>query len=139
QHIPTSADSDEPTISTLITAASRAVCKYCRRDFLQTAYDELYNGTGDRRLLLREYPIISLDSVRYRPVTVIKVINNTTTNQQARVAVTTTGLTLTRVSNGVKSTDTSVTWASNVTTTAVAAAINALGNGWSAQVVSGYD
>ena len=76
QNIPTSQDSDEPAISTLITAASRAIIKYCRRDFNQTAYDELYNGTGDRRLLLRQCPLLSIQSVRYRPVTVLKIQNN---------------------------------------------------------------
>jgi hypothetical protein len=48
--------------------------------------------------------------------------------------VTSTGLTLIRVKNSVKTTDTSITFAGNVTLTAVAAAVNALGNGWSAQV-----
>jgi hypothetical protein len=39
------------------------------------------------------------------------------------------------VASGVKTTDTSVTWAGNPTLNAVAAAVNALGTGWSAQVV----
>jgi hypothetical protein len=38
----------------------------------------------------------------------------------------------------VTSTDTSVTFAANATLTAVATAVNALGNGWSAEAVSGY-
>jgi hypothetical protein len=129
-------NSQDTLLSTLITAVSDAIAKYCRRDFISRAYDELYNGNGDRRLLLREYPIISVQSVRYRPVTVLKIINNATTqNQQARVTVTSTGLTLLRVASGVSTTDTSVTWAGNVTLNAVATAVNALGNGWSAQIV----
>jgi hypothetical protein len=69
-------------------------------------------------------------------VTVLKVQNtDTVTNQRATVTVTSTGLTLVRVASGVSSTDTSVTWAGNATLTAVANAVNALGNGWSAQVV----
>ena len=138
QNIPTSQNTDEPVISTLITAASRACRKYCRRDFTHTTYDELYSGSGDRRLFLRQFPLISVDSVRYRPVTVLKIINNLANTPQARVAVTSTGLTLTRVTNGVKTTDTSVTFASNVTVGAVIAAVNALGNGWTAMTV-GYD
>jgi hypothetical protein len=43
QNIPTAVNTDEPVISTLITAASRACRKYCRRDFTQTTYDELYS------------------------------------------------------------------------------------------------
>src|SRR5712691_6382852 len=94
QNIPTSTDGDEPVIATLITAASRAVQRYCRRDFISTAYDELYNGTGDRRLILREYPILSVQSVRYRPVTALKVQNLLANTPIARVSVTSTGLTL---------------------------------------------
>jgi hypothetical protein len=122
-------------LGVLITAASDAIEKWCRRDFIQTSYDELYSGNGQRHLLLRQYPLISVQSVRYRPVTVLKITNTLTANVQARVSVTSTGLTLVRVNAGVKTTDTSVTFAGNVTLTAVAAAVNALGNGWSAQVV----
>jgi hypothetical protein len=128
--------SQDALLTVLVTAVSDAVAKFCRRDFISKAYDELYNGTGDRRLLLREYPVQSVQSVRYRPVTVLKVQNtDTATNQQARVSVTSTGLTLVRVASGIKTTDTSVTWASYPTLTAAANAVTALGNGWSAQVV----
>ena len=40
-------------LASLISAVSEYVEKYCRRRFVSQAYDELYNGTGDRRLLLR--------------------------------------------------------------------------------------
>jgi hypothetical protein len=121
-------------LQALITAASDAIEKYCHRDFLSTAYDELYSGNGDRKLMLRQYPLVSVQSVRYRPVTVLKITNTDPTNIQARAGVTSTGLTLVRVKNGVKTTDTSITFGSNATLTAVAAAVNTLGNGWSAQV-----
>jgi hypothetical protein len=123
-------------ISALITASSKLIQRYCRHDFVQASYDELYNGNGQRRLLLREYPLVSIESVRYRPVTVVKIINNdTVTNQQARVSVTSVGLTLVRVASGVKTTDTSITFAGSVSLQTVVNAVNALGNGWSAQVV----
>jgi len=122
-------------LQTLLTAASDAVQKWCRRDFVSTSYDELYSGNGQRELILRQYPIISVESVRYRPVTVLKITNTDPANVQARASVTSAGLKLVRVNAGVKSTDTSVTFAGNATLTAVAAAVNALGHGWSAQVV----
>jgi hypothetical protein len=136
QNIQAITDSSQDTLlQTLITACSDAVEKYCRRRFVSTAFDELYDGTGDRRLLLRQYPIQSVQAVRYRPVTVLKVINNdAVTNQQARVSVTSTGLTLVRVASGVKTTST-LTFAGNVTLNALAAAITALGGGWSGQIV----
>jgi hypothetical protein len=138
QHIPTSQDADEPAISTLISSASRAVQKYCRRDFVSTSYDELYNGRGDRRLVLRQYPLLSVQSVRYRPVTVLKIQNNLANTPIARVAVTSTGLTLTWVTAGVTTTNTSISWASYPTVVAVQNAVAALGNGWSASG-QGYD
>jgi len=122
-------------LQTLLTAASDAVQKWCRRDFISTAYDELYSGNGQRELILRAYPIVSVESVRYRPVTVLKITNTDAANVQARASVTSTGLKLVRVNAGSKSTDTSVTFAGNTTLTAIAAAVNALGHGWSAQIV----
>jgi len=128
--------SQDALLTTLITSVSDGVEKYCRRDFTSKGYDELYSGTGDHRLMLRQYPVQSVQSVRYRLVTVLKITNtNQALNQQARVAVTSTGLTLTRTASGVPSTDTSVTWAGNPTIQSVAAAVSALGNGWSAQTV----
>jgi hypothetical protein len=138
QHIPSSVNTDEPVISTLITAASQAVRRYCRRDFNSQAYDELYSGMGDRRMILREYPVISVQSVRYRPVVVLKIQNTLASTPIARVQVTSTGLTLTRVTSGVKTTDGTPTFAANVTILALQNAVTALGNGWTAQG-AGYD
>jgi hypothetical protein len=136
-NLPNSTSSDTSTINTLITAASRAIEKYCRRDFVQTTYDELYNGTGDRRLVLRQYPLLSVQSVRYRPVTGLKIINNLANTPQARVTVTSTGLSLVTVTSGVATTQT-VTFAGNASLANLQAAVNALGTGWSAQS-EGYD
>src|SRR5262249_38885501 len=103
-------------LATLITAYSEAVQKYCRPRFVSTSYDELYDGNGERRLLLRQYPIQSVQAVRYRPVTVLKVTNTDATNVQARVTVLSTGLQLDSVKNGVKTTVTSgLTFSGNVT------------------------
>ena len=123
-------------LQTLITAFSDAIEKYCRRRFVSHAYDELYDGNGDRRLLLRQYPVQSVQSVRYRPVTVLKVINNNTVlNQQARVQATSTGLQLWRSASGVAISETLLTWAGYPTLNALANAVIALGNGWGAQIV----
>src|SRR4051794_24058184 len=137
QAIQSITDSSQDTLlQALITALSDAIEKYCNRYLVARNFDELYNGSGDRRLLLREYPVQAVDSVRYRPVTVLKIQNtDTATNQRATVAVTSTGLTLVRVASGVKTTDASVTFAGSPTLTAVANAVNALGGGWSAQAV----
>lgn len=130
------ASADDRTIDALVGACSDAICKWCKRDFVPRSYDELYNGEGDRRLLLRQYPLIRIDSVRYRPVTVLNVVNNDqATNQIARVTVLQDGLELLRVASGVRTLDTSITWTANATIGAVASAIVALGHGWSAQSI----
>ena len=87
QNIQSITDASQDTlISTFITAVSDLIEKWCKRRFVSTAFDELYNGTGDRRLLLREYPIQSVQSVRYRPVTVLKVINNSGSTVRSKPA-----------------------------------------------------
>src|SRR5256885_630108 len=125
--------SQDSRLAALITAASDAIEQYCRRDFYARNYDELYNGHGDRRLLLRQYPIQSVKSVRWRPMMVLRIINSDqATNQQARVQITSSGLVLTRIASGSATTNT-LTFAGNTTVQALAVAINALSGGWSAQ------
>jgi hypothetical protein len=125
---------EDTTIAALVTAVSKAVRRYCRREFDSQSFDELYSGTGDSRLLLRQYPLLSVSRVATRPATVLTVTNDSASNQRATVSVTDTGLSLTRVASGVSSTDTSVTWAANPTLEDVKDAVDALGNGWSAAI-----
>jgi hypothetical protein len=129
------ASPNNTVVNALITACSLAITRYCKRQFVQQTYDELYNGRGERALVLRNYPLLSVQSVRYRPVTVLKITNNQNANVQARVSVTSTGIKLVRVNAGVTSTDTSTAFATYATLTTCANNINSLGNGWSAQVV----
>jgi hypothetical protein len=138
QHLPNSQDADEPAISTLISAACRAIQRYCRRDFVQQQYDEVYSGLGDRRLILRQYPLLSVQSVRYRPVVVLKVINNLANTPIARITVTNVGVTLTWITSGVVNTNSTVTFANNPTIVSLGNAIQAIGNGWSV-ASAGYD
>ncbi len=130
----TTTAAEDTTLAALVTACSKAIKRYCGREFDSQQFDELYAGTGTPRLLLRQFPIVSVARVAYDPTTVLRITNTSSSNQRATVAVTSTGLTLVRVASGTVSTDTSVTWAANATLTAVAAAVNALGNGWSANV-----
>ncbi len=126
--------SEDTTISELIAAVSKAVRRYCRREFDSQSFDQLHGGSGDAKLILSEYPILSVGRVATSPTTVLTVRNTSGSNQRATVAVTSTGLTLTRVAAGTTTTDTSVTWASNATVQAVKTAVDALGNGWSASI-----
>jgi hypothetical protein len=121
-------------LGVLITSVSDAIEKHCRRSFYARTLDEIYDGAAET-LQLREYPVQSVTWVRYGPSAVLQVRNTSSANQRASVAVGSSGLTLVRVASGTTTTDTSVTWAGNATINAVATALNALGSGWSAQVV----
>src|SRR5262249_27935527 len=94
---PTGGSSDDNAINTLITACSGAIERYCRRRFTASDYDELYSGRAARNLYLRNYPLRSVKSVRYRPVTVLKVTCQASsfTTPQARAEVLPTGIRLT--------------------------------------------
>ena len=134
--------SDDTAINTLITACSRAIMRYCKRSFIQDTYDELYSGRAERALHLRNYPLISVQSVRYRPVTVMKITrtDSQTSTPQARVEVLATGLRLTRITSGVKTQTTAgLTFAGNVTISALGAAVNAADDGKWQWASSGYD
>ena len=51
-------------LAALVSAASNMIIKYCKRDFVDTAYvDEEYDGEGTYVLMLRQFPIITLTSV----------------------------------------------------------------------------
>jgi hypothetical protein len=130
----TTTAAEDTTIAALVTACSKAIKKYCRREFDSQTFDELYDHPVSGRLLLRQFPLLSVTRLAFAPTTVLRIKNTSASNQRATVAVTSTGLSLTRVASGVSSTDTSVTWAGNATLSAVASAVNALGNGWSATV-----
>jgi hypothetical protein len=136
--------SDDSAINTLITACSRAIMRYCHRAFVKDTYDELYDGRGERQLFLRNFPIQSVQSVRYRPVTVMKLTrtDSATPTPQARVEVIgpTPGLRLTRVTNGVQTqTTTGLTFTANVTISALGAAVNAADDGKWSWASTGYD
>jgi hypothetical protein len=123
---------ESTTLSALITACSKAIQKFCGRDFVQAQYDELYNGEMQLRLILRQYPVISVARVAYNPIPVLNIMNTGAANQRANVAVTSTGITLNTWASGVQTTDTSTAFATYTTLSSVASHINGLGNGWSA-------
>jgi hypothetical protein len=129
---------EDDTLDALIAAASAAIERLCGRSFVSASFDKLYDGWFHRDLMLEQFPIISVERIAFGPVGVLRIENTSAANQRATVQVTSTGVILTRVASGVSSSST-VTFAGNVTLSAVAAAINALGNGWSASVIDAAD
>lgn len=61
------ASAGEPLIARLISAASRMISNYCNRDnFSSETYVELYDGCGHDWMLLRQWPVTSVQSVTLR-------------------------------------------------------------------------
>jgi hypothetical protein len=125
---------EDTTLDALIAAVSKAIENYCGRTFSVTTFDELYPGSHRRELILRNYPIASVERVAYAPSAVLSVTNTSASNQRATVKVTSTGVELIRVASGVAATST-ILFADEATLSALAAAITALANGWSASVI----
>lgn len=56
-------DNDDSILETLINVASIAVANYLGRDLVQKKVTEYYNGDGGVVLILRNWPIVSVESV----------------------------------------------------------------------------
>src|SRR5437870_3371101 len=96
---------ENTTISTLVTAASKAVKRFCRREVDTQSFDELYSGSGNLKLRLDQYPIVSVSRVEGCPSAVLLIKNTDSTTVRATVAVTTSSLTLVRVASGTTTAD----------------------------------
>ncbi len=129
----TSSDENN-TLDALIAAVSKAIENHCWRTFAVTSFDELYPGSQRRELILRNHPLVAVDRVAHDPAAVLRVTNTSATVQRATVKVNSTGVELIRVASGVATTST-ILFADQVTLSALATAVTALGNGWSAAVV----
>lgn len=141
----------------LITAASGEINRLCRRFFAVNSFDDIKapnRGQPDKGepdwLELTSFPVVPGSITRCasgRTVALTVANSDTTTNARAYVQFTTTGdpdicltrtgLTLTRIASGV-TTSSSLTFAAYPTVTTLAAAITALGSGWSGTVTDPF-
>jgi hypothetical protein len=127
------------SIPTLITASSDAIRSWCNRRFDQgTVIEEVpieYDGT----IRLARPPINSIRRIQCRPQVALTVANATASAAWIDLATTgdvasgqtITGMILNWEAGGITSTQT-IAYANNETITALAAAINAVGSGWTA-------
>jgi hypothetical protein len=138
----------------LITAASKMIRSYIKRDIYQQdytlfAYAQKLDGKGFSEIIAKQYPINSISRLSVSPTTILSVQNlSPTINQRATAGLNVTGdtvsglnvlgLTLYRIASGVPTTDQSVLFATYITSGAAAAAVSALGNGWQGIAASGY-
>ena len=128
---------EEDVIAALIAACSAKFQNYCSGRIFQVGqYDEIYSGDLGMFLFLGQMPLVSVERVATTPMSILRIMNTSwPTNIRATVQVLSTGLKLVKVASGVTSEDVTVTWTANTTLAAVATAVNALGSGWSAEVL----
>ena len=127
-------------LASLITAASDAVRRACSRDFSQTSYSEYYSGGIYIRepLRLRQFPVLEITRVATnpRPALLVQNVDNGA-NQRATVETTPTSLRVTRIASAATITN-DLPFTTYPTLALMASAINALGGGWSAQVIDQF-
>lgn len=144
--------SDTSALQNVLYAATRAIQRWSKRDFIEQPYVEYSSGRGYSSILLRQYPVVpSSLLVSVNPQVILTVSNtDSTTNQRAYAGLastgdldsglTITGLTLVRIASGTKSTNT-ITFSSlsPPTIQSLANSINGIGGGWKATPASGYE
>jgi hypothetical protein len=122
-------------LASLITAASDCIRHATHRDFSQTSYTEYHSGGIYIRepLRLRQYPVVEISRIATNPQPAISIQNsNGVTNQRATIETTSTGIRLVRIASANVSTS-DLAFSTYTTLGSVASAINAIGNGWTAQ------
>lgn len=61
--IPTATTSENTMVNAIINSMSKFFTTYCGRNFINAEYTEYYDGTDTDKLFLKNYPIITLDSL----------------------------------------------------------------------------
>lgn len=116
--------------ATIRDSVEEWVKSYCGRTFDSTSYKERYNGSGTSKLILKQYPIVSIERLALSSIDVIRVRCSDATTH-AVVSVTSTGVVLRK--DGVS--NSTVLFATYTTLSAVVAAINLI-SGWEAVIES---
>lgn len=134
----TLSNNEQTTLGAMVEVASDYIQRHTGRDFVLTTYTEYYQGNNTAYLFLKQFPVTSITRVSMELSSCFEIKNTSTSNQIATVATTTTGLKLIKIASGTATTDVTVLWATYTTVGAVVTAVDALGNGWDATVVSDY-
>jgi hypothetical protein len=134
---------DDAVLQNIVSATSKFVCHWCNRIFAVNTYDELIDGTGERNLLLSQFPVIQVVRLSYFRTPVIQIFQQDKTHARASFRIdnpagsgnllpvtnTAVTLTLTSVRAGVE-TDIALTLSDYVQFSDLATAINGVGDGW---------
>ena len=120
-----SADDSYNTVSNIKDGIEKSIKTYCRRDFEEATYTEVYSGNGDVRLFLNQFPITSVLKVStgtWSPA----YIYNSNVYTTAIISVFSDKVTLS-YNNG---TVTTLLYSTYSTLTLLIDKVNTLGSGW---------
>lgn len=131
-----------------ITLVSNAVKRYCGdRDFAQQDYTKEYDIYLDGTIMVDQLPLNQVKRIQASPCTALTISNSLSGASDAwtyftftgdvATGQTCTGLSLNVINNGVQTTS-SLLFTASETINALATAINAVGNGWSALADTTY-
>ncbi len=65
--VASSGNANAATLAAIISAVSDSVTRYCRRSFIPARFVELYDSSNQRFLMLRQTPVLLLNSVTLFP------------------------------------------------------------------------
>jgi hypothetical protein len=127
-------DDDDIILKDILDGVLAFVKRYTAQSLELTTYYEQHDTNELGYFQLKERPVASI--IRVATTANVLQIQNTTA-QRATISVTDTGVTLNSATNGVVATPVSITFAGQLTMTAMASAISAV-SGWTATVLANY-
>jgi hypothetical protein len=128
--LPTLTEVQKNQVTTIIKGNQVAIQQYCNRKFNQQELDEVKRADQFSRYFL-DFPVVKISrflTEQYQGITI-----QNTSAQTSSVAVTSTGISLVHITSGTR-TNTTLLFSDYATLTLMAAAVTAVGSGWSASV-----
>lgn len=116
-----------------ISSASDALDRACRRPLALRSFDKVYRPGRKRKIYLDATPVHSIRLRTHMAVAMTVTNTDFLTNQAANTTLSSTALTLWRTASGIPATNV-LALSSYQTVADLAAAVNAVGNGWLAMV-----
>ena len=126
----TSSD-DDRLLTELLDSATSRIEHYCQRTFIAKNYKQFISGSGTGTLSLPNYPVTAIRRMAWDRQNAISVTANTASDLRATVEVQDDQIVLKRWDSSGTEVETSLTFATYPTTTAMATQITAT-SGWSA-------
>ena len=131
-------EEDISRVNAICESATTAVEHACNRHFLSASYDEVATVDLTGSVLLKQFPLIRVSRVYSTTRQAVTIQNTDSTTTNASLYTDGTALVLSHTVAGVV-TETTLAWSDYPTITALVAAINGVGNGWSSSVAGDYD